>query len=78
MDFEFMVAHNSPNNTTISGQHMTYVITTPFFSRTTLVERDGALVAEIERHLVRNTIVRIGGQEHTLSEFVKNVGIIRT
>lgn len=77
MDFTF--THNSPYNTQIIGAGVAYdVQSRGLISRKTAIYRDGSVVANIEWHSWSASIMSMGGQQHTVDDFLRPVGSFGT
>ncbi|KAH7096907.1 hypothetical protein BKA62DRAFT_483468, partial [Auriculariales sp. MPI-PUGE-AT-0066] len=71
---ELTFTHNDPKNTGIIGPNASYSVSSSTMGRNTSISRNGAPVAQVECHAWRKDILRMGGQEWPVSDFLTKVG----
>ncbi|KAH7098832.1 hypothetical protein BKA62DRAFT_711538 [Auriculariales sp. MPI-PUGE-AT-0066] len=71
---ELTFTRNGSENTEIVGPKVSYGVVSSKMGRHTCISRNGTQVAEVEYHAWKNDLLRMGGQEWRVSDFLMKTG----
>ena len=73
----FTISHNSPLNTHLLGPGVSYSVSSPgMLQKHTTISRNGATVAEVDWHALSSNVLRMGGSEMRVSDFLHREGVL--